>query len=325
PGLLVFMDIVHSYSAADNGVGLSFFDGSNDFYFHTGRLGFDYYVNPRASDMWLSFLEDVKDSNWSISKIVDTLVGIKGSFDKMLLNSENHNQKLNIHSHLYDAFSRKPHVNVGTIGHVDHGKTTPTTAISKVLADEGKNKATGINYLDVYMHQGVVNHGAPPLPDQTPPLPFTPGDDWNITLEGLVACKTSQTDNISDYRDYFNSQQVNAMNQEAGTKQMKSRLSTSQAYGSLSVFISEIPTVGVSDHVVRSEVAGMIYVHGTVMGMILAMVWHTYDYNIREHGKRLQMQSNGFYTRIDATAVQKIKNKLNANSPKVKIKEKEAE
>ncbi|GJU84084.1 glutathione reductase, cytosolic [Tanacetum coccineum] len=73
-------------------VGLSLFDGSNDFYFHTGRLGFDYFVNPRASDMWLSFLVDVKDFNWSMSKIIDTLVGIKGSFDKMLLYSENHNQ-----------------------------------------------------------------------------------------------------------------------------------------------------------------------------------------------------------------------------------------
>ena len=29
----------------------------------------------------------------------------------------------------------KPHVNVGTIGHVDHGKTTLTAAISKVLSD----------------------------------------------------------------------------------------------------------------------------------------------------------------------------------------------
>ncbi|PWA59165.1 1,4-alpha-glucan-branching enzyme 3, chloroplastic/amyloplastic [Artemisia annua] len=205
-GLLVFMDIVHSYSAADEMVGLSLFDGSNDCYFHTGKrghhkfwgtrmfkyedldvlhyllsnlnwwvveyhvdgfnfhslasmmythngfasftgdmeefynqyvdrsallylilanetlhalhpniitiaedatlypglceptsqggLGFDYYVNPRASDMWLSFLEDVQDSNWSMSKIVDTLVGIKGSSDKMLLYSENHNQSI---------------------------------------------------------------------------------------------------------------------------------------------------------------------------------------------------------------------------------------
>jgi translation elongation factor EF-Tu-like GTPase len=30
----------------------------------------------------------------------------------------------------------KPHVNIGTIGHVDHGKTTLTAAISKVLADK---------------------------------------------------------------------------------------------------------------------------------------------------------------------------------------------
>ncbi|WP_177745961.1 GTP-binding protein, partial [Candidatus Avelusimicrobium fimicolum] len=36
-----------------------------------------------------------------------------------------------------EKFSRsKPHVNVGTIGHVDHGKTTLTTAITKVLSKE---------------------------------------------------------------------------------------------------------------------------------------------------------------------------------------------
>ena len=29
----------------------------------------------------------------------------------------------------------KPHVNVGTIGHIDHGKTTLTAAITKVLAN----------------------------------------------------------------------------------------------------------------------------------------------------------------------------------------------
>mgnify|MGYP001799383150 CR=1 FL=1 len=37
-----------------------------------------------------------------------------------------------------ETFDRsKPHVNIGTIGHVDHGKTTLTAAISKVLADKG--------------------------------------------------------------------------------------------------------------------------------------------------------------------------------------------
>ena len=33
----------------------------------------------------------------------------------------------------------KPHVNVGTIGHVDHGKTTLTAAITKVLAKQNPN------------------------------------------------------------------------------------------------------------------------------------------------------------------------------------------
>ena len=34
----------------------------------------------------------------------------------------------------------KPHMNVGTIGHIDHGKTTLTSAITKVLSDTGKAK-----------------------------------------------------------------------------------------------------------------------------------------------------------------------------------------
>jgi elongation factor Tu len=32
----------------------------------------------------------------------------------------------------------KPHINIGTIGHVDHGKTTLTAAITKYLAMQGK-------------------------------------------------------------------------------------------------------------------------------------------------------------------------------------------
>jgi elongation factor Tu len=37
-----------------------------------------------------------------------------------------------------ETFQRtKPHVNIGTIGHVDHGKTTLTAAITTVLASEG--------------------------------------------------------------------------------------------------------------------------------------------------------------------------------------------
>jgi elongation factor Tu len=42
----------------------------------------------------------------------------------------------------------KPHVNVGTIGHVDHGKTTLTAAITKVLAMKGKAKFTSFAEID---------------------------------------------------------------------------------------------------------------------------------------------------------------------------------
>ena len=43
----------------------------------------------------------------------------------------------------------KPHVNVGTIGHVDHGKTTLTAAITKVLAEKmGKGEVKGFDQID---------------------------------------------------------------------------------------------------------------------------------------------------------------------------------
>jgi elongation factor Tu len=50
-----------------------------------------------------------------------------------------------------ENFNRnKPHLNIGTIGHVDHGKTTLTAAISKVLTDAGfsKNAAKSFDQID---------------------------------------------------------------------------------------------------------------------------------------------------------------------------------
>ncbi|KAM7498912.1 hypothetical protein LguiA_023326 [Lonicera macranthoides] len=205
-GLLVFLDIVHSYAAADEMVGLALFDGSNDCYFQTGKrghhkfwgtrmfkygdhevlhfllsnlnwwveeyhidgfnfhslqsmmythngfasftsdmeeycnqyvdrdallylilaneilhvvhpnivtiaedatlypglceptsqggLGFDYFVNLSASEMWLWFLENLPDHDWTMSKIVSTLMGNRQSADKMILYAENHNQSI---------------------------------------------------------------------------------------------------------------------------------------------------------------------------------------------------------------------------------------
>jgi elongation factor Tu len=48
-----------------------------------------------------------------------------------------------------DKFDRsKPHLNVGTIGHVDHGKTTLTAAITKVLSKDGKAQARDFATID---------------------------------------------------------------------------------------------------------------------------------------------------------------------------------
>jgi elongation factor Tu len=48
-----------------------------------------------------------------------------------------------------EKFDRdKPHVNVGTIGHVDHGKTTLTAAITKTLADKGGTKVKSFDEID---------------------------------------------------------------------------------------------------------------------------------------------------------------------------------
>jgi len=48
-----------------------------------------------------------------------------------------------------ETFDRsKPHVNIGTLGHVDHGKTTLTAAITKVLADAGFSEASSFGQID---------------------------------------------------------------------------------------------------------------------------------------------------------------------------------
>ena len=48
-----------------------------------------------------------------------------------------------------DKFERtKPHANVGTIGHVDHGKTTLTAAITKILAESGGAEFTAYDEID---------------------------------------------------------------------------------------------------------------------------------------------------------------------------------
>ena len=48
-----------------------------------------------------------------------------------------------------EKFARtKPHCNIGTIGHVDHGKTSLTAAITKVLAESGGATFTAYDQID---------------------------------------------------------------------------------------------------------------------------------------------------------------------------------
>ena len=48
-----------------------------------------------------------------------------------------------------EKFDRsKPHVNIGTIGHVDHGKTTLTAAITTVLAKKGLSEKKAYDQID---------------------------------------------------------------------------------------------------------------------------------------------------------------------------------
>ncbi|MYJ59275.1 MAG: elongation factor Tu, partial [Synechococcus sp. SB0672_bin_6] len=48
-----------------------------------------------------------------------------------------------------EKFERnKPHVNIGTVGHVDHGKTTLTAAITNVLAARGSAQAQAYDDID---------------------------------------------------------------------------------------------------------------------------------------------------------------------------------
>src|SRR5216117_3810623 len=54
----------------------------------------------------------------------------------------------------------KPHVNVGTIGHIDHGKTTLTAAITSVLAEKGNAEVRTFESIDNrhYAHVDCPGH-----------------------------------------------------------------------------------------------------------------------------------------------------------------------
>ena len=64
----------------------------------------------------------------------------------------------------------KPHVNIGTIGHVDHGKTTLTAAISKVLHEEypDVNPAYDFNQIDAAPEEAAARYHHQHRPHRVP-------------------------------------------------------------------------------------------------------------------------------------------------------------
>ena len=82
----------------------------------------------------------------------------------------------------------KPHVNVGTIGHVDHGKTTLTAAITTVLAAKFGGAAKAYDQIDAVPEEkkrGITINTA--HVDTRPPTVTTP------TLTALATLTTSRT------------------------------------------------------------------------------------------------------------------------------------
>ena len=73
-----------------------------------------------------------------------------------------------------EKFSRtKPHLNVGTIGHVDHGKTTLTAAMTKVLAAQYGGEVKGYDQIDNAPRSASAASPSPPPTSSTPPTSAT--------------------------------------------------------------------------------------------------------------------------------------------------------
>src|SRR5216117_2473309 len=88
----------------------------------------------------------------------------------------------------------KPHVNVGTIGHVDHGKTTLTAALTKVAAEKGL--ATYVSYDEVaspFSAASLVSAAVRVvLPWST--WPMVPTFTWGLVRSNLaLAIESSRT------------------------------------------------------------------------------------------------------------------------------------
>ena len=73
--------------------------------------------------------EEKQTKSSKMNKLIRAFAPIRGSLAAQ--------HSLRISCALSTYVRNKPHINIGTIGHVDHGKTTLTAAITKILAETG--------------------------------------------------------------------------------------------------------------------------------------------------------------------------------------------
>ena len=82
----------------------------------------------------------------------------------------------------------KPHVNVGTIGHVDHGKTTLTAAITTILSKKFGGEAKAYDQIDAAPEEKARGITSTPRTSSTKPRAVT-----MLTLTARATPTTSRT------------------------------------------------------------------------------------------------------------------------------------
>src|SRR6187397_111715 len=106
----------------------------------------------RASSPATFFRLNPSPAHALVAQLVERILGkdevsgsspLEGSANNPLRQSER-DQRMSKEKFVRD----KPHVNIGTIGHVDHGKTTLTAAITKVQSTKGLAKFTAFDEID---------------------------------------------------------------------------------------------------------------------------------------------------------------------------------
>ena len=83
----------------------------------------------------------------------------------------------------------KPHVNIGTIGHIDHGKTTLTAAITKVLAKQGFSEIRDFDSIDnapEEKERGITINTAHVEYETEQDDVFSHGNRWNDRVRNHV-------------------------------------------------------------------------------------------------------------------------------------------